>query len=229
MDVRDAVATRYSCRAFLPTPVPLDIVRDILERAARAPSGGNLQPWLVHALAGARLEALKEQLRPRFAKELPRGEGAEYEVYPRELKEPYYGRRARVATQLYDVDRHPARGPARTLSPVLAQLSVLRCAGRPVRLDRPHHGAAAMVRRRRLHPEHHAARARPRAAHLPAGSLDPWHKTVSAFLGLAPEHILFCGIALGYADEAAPINRWRSEREAGRCVRDVRGVVLKAA
>ena len=66
-----------SCRAFLPTPVPLAIVRDILDRAARAPSGGNLQPWLVHALAGARLEELKAQLRPRFAKELPRGEGAE--------------------------------------------------------------------------------------------------------------------------------------------------------
>ena len=78
------------------------IVRDILDRAARAPSGGNLQPWLVHALAGERLEALKDQLRPRFAKELPRGEGAEYQVYPPELKEPYYDRRSRVATQLYD-------------------------------------------------------------------------------------------------------------------------------
>ena len=102
MDVREAIATRYSCRAFLPDkPVAEAIVRDILERAARAPSGGNLQPWLVHAIAGERLEALKSQLRPRFAKELPRGEGAEYDVYPRELKEPYYGRRARVGNQLY--------------------------------------------------------------------------------------------------------------------------------
>ena len=40
-----------------------------------------------------------------------------------------------------------------------------------------------------------------------------WHKTVSAFIQLPPEHILFCGIALGYADEAAPINGWRAERE----------------
>ena len=71
MDVRAAAATRYSCRAFRPDPVPLNIVRDILERAARAPSGGNVQPWLVHAHAGERLEALKDQLRPRFAKELP--------------------------------------------------------------------------------------------------------------------------------------------------------------
>src|SRR5256714_5067572 len=92
MDVRDAIATRYSCRAFLPTPVPLEIVRDILTRAARAPSGGNLQPWLVHALAGQRLETLKAQLQPRFSKELPRGESAEYQVYPPALKEPYYTR-----------------------------------------------------------------------------------------------------------------------------------------
>ena len=101
MDVRDAVATRYSCRAFLPTPVPLGIVREIVDRAARAPSGGNLQPWLVHALAGERLEALKDAIRPRFATLLPRGEGAEYQVYPADLKEPYYGRRGRVGNQLY--------------------------------------------------------------------------------------------------------------------------------
>ena len=101
MDVRDAVASRYSCRAFRPDPVPLDTVREILEQAARAPSGGNVQPWLVHALAGERLEALKDQLRPRFATELPYGEGAEYQVYPPDLKEPYYTRRARVGSQLY--------------------------------------------------------------------------------------------------------------------------------
>src|SRR5258708_11077025 len=101
MDVRDAVASRYSCRAFRPDPVPLTIVREILEQAARAPSGGNVQPWLVHALAGERLGALKDRLRPRFEKELPHGEGAEYEVYPGDLKEPYYTRRSRVGSQLY--------------------------------------------------------------------------------------------------------------------------------
>ncbi len=100
MDVRDAVASRYSCRAFLPTPVPLASVRDILDRAARAPSGGNLQPWLVHALAGERLEAVRALIRPRF-NELPRGEGAEYPVYPAPLKEPYYARRSQVGAALY--------------------------------------------------------------------------------------------------------------------------------
>lgn len=100
MDVRDAVATRYSCRAFLPTPILEATVRDILERASRAPTGGNLQPWIVHALSGARLEALKALVRAR-PDLLPRGEGAEYDIYPRALKEPYYGRRSDVGARLY--------------------------------------------------------------------------------------------------------------------------------
>jgi nitroreductase len=213
MDVRDAVATRYSCRAFLPTAVSLDIVRDILDRAARAPSGGNLQPWLVHALAGARLEELKNQLRPRFAKELPRGEGAEYQVYPRELKEPYSTRRSRVATQLYDsigIPREDRPGRYRQFSrnylfydaPVGLFVSIDRIMGPPQWSDLGGFIENIMLLAR-AHGLHSCAQE----------AWTSWHKTVSSFVGLAAEHILFCGIALGYADEAAPINRWRSERE----------------
>ena len=213
MDVRDAVATRYSCRAFLPTAVSRDVVRDILGRAARAPSGGNLQPWLVHALAGARLEELKSQLRPRFAKELPRGEGAEYQVYPPELKEPYYQRRSRVATQLYDsigIPREDRPGRYRQFSrnylfydaPVGLFVSIDRIMGPPQWSDLGGFIENIMLLAR-AHGLHSCAQE----------AWTSWHKTVSSFIGLAPEHILFCGIALGYADEAAPINRWRSERE----------------
>src|SRR5436309_7446734 len=100
MDVRDAVATRFSCRAFLPRAVPLAVVRDILERAARAPSGGNLQPWRVDALSGSPLEALKALIRPRHG-ELPRGEDTEYAIYPSPLREPYAARRFEVGALLY--------------------------------------------------------------------------------------------------------------------------------
>jgi nitroreductase len=213
MDVRDAIATRYSCRAFLPTPVPRAIVRDILDRAARAPSGGNLQPWLVHALAGARLEQIKQELRPRFAKELPRGEGAEYQVYPPDLKEPYYGRRSRVATQLYDsigIPREDRPGRYRQFArnylfydaPVGLFVSVDRIMGPPQWSDLGGFVQSVMLLAR-AHGLHSCAQE----------AWTSWHKTVSAFIRLAPEHILFCGIALGYADPDAPINCWRSERE----------------
>ena len=32
------------------------------------------------------------------------------------------------------------------------------------------------------------------------------------FLGAGPELMLFCGLALGYGDYSAPINRLRSDR-----------------
>jgi nitroreductase len=215
MDVRDAVASRYSCRAFVPDkPVPRQTVREILERAARAPSGGNLQPWVVHAITGERLEALKAQLLPRFAKELPRGEGSEYDVYPRELKEPYYGRRARVGNQLYASlgiprEDRPARYRqfARNYlfydAPVGLFVLVDRTMGPPQWSD-----VGGFI-------ENIMLLARAYGLHTCAQEAwTNWHKTLNVFLPVPPEHILFCGIALGYADEDAPINRWRAEREA---------------
>ena len=213
MDVRDAIATRYSCRAFLPTPVAKNIVREILECAARAPSGGNLQPWLVHALAGERLEALKAQLRPRFAKELPRGEGAEYQVYPPDLKQPYYTRRSRVGEQLYasiGVPREDKAARYRQFgrnyvcydAPVGLFVSMDRTMGAPQWSD-----VGGFIQNIML-------LARAYGLHTCAQEAwTSWHKTVSAFINLPSEHMLFCGIALGHADENAPINRWRAERE----------------
>ena len=214
MDVAEAIATRYSCRAFLPDkPVSESVVRDILQRAARAPSGGNLQPWLVHAIAGEKLEALKAQLRPRFAKELPRGEGAEYAVYPPELKEPYYGRRARVGNQLYEsikIAREDKAGRYRQFSrnyllydaPVGLFVSMDRIMGPPQWSD-----VGGFIQNIMLLARAHGLHTCPQEAWT------NWHKTLIPFLRIPPEHILFCGIALGYADDETPINRWRSERE----------------
>jgi len=101
MDVIEAIATRFSCRAFLEKPVAESMVRDILVRAARAPSGGNLQPWCVHVLAGKKLAALTALIKPRSG-ELPQGEGTAHNVYPPNLTEPYRTRRFVVGELLYD-------------------------------------------------------------------------------------------------------------------------------
>jgi len=213
MDVRDAIESRYSCRAFRADPVPEAIVREIIERAARAPSGGNLQPWLVHVIAGARIEELKALLRPRFAKELPRGEGAEYDVYPRALKEPYYGRRAQVGNQLYaslGIAREDKPGRYRQYArnylfydaPVGIFVSLDRTMGPPQWSD-----VGGFIQNIML-------LARGYGLHTcPQEAWTGWHKTLNVFLKLPPEHMLFCGIALGVADETAPINQWRAERE----------------
>ena len=211
MDVFDAVASRYSCRAFLSTPVPENTVRDILERASRAPSGGNVQPWRVHVLAGNRLEALRAIVRSRFD-ELPRFEGAEYDIYPPGLKEPYETRRQRAGVMLYQsvgVTREDRAGRYRQYgrnylfydAPVGLFFSIDRGMGRPQWSDLGGYIQTVMLLAR--------------AHGLDACAQEAWthlHKTLYSFLKLPPEYIIFCGMALGHADPSAPINGWRSPR-----------------
>lgn len=212
MDVREAVETRFSCRAFLDTPVPEATVREILERAARAPSGGNLQPWHVYALAGAPLAELKRLIAPR-AVENPRGEGAEYHVYPPGLTEPYETRRRTVGELLYrsiGVARADRPGRYRQYArnflffdaPVGIFFAIDRQMGPPQWSDLGMYVQTVMLLARAF------------GLHCCAQEAWTfWHKTVSAFLGLPSELMLFCGLALGHADPDAAINQWRSPRE----------------
>ena len=46
--VSDAIETRRSIREFLPEkPVSEQLLKGIVQRASRAASGGNIQPWKV--------------------------------------------------------------------------------------------------------------------------------------------------------------------------------------
>src|SRR5690349_5137231 len=67
MDVFEAVDSRISCRWFLDKPVDPKIVRDLIAKASRAASGGNLQPWRVYALTGAPLAELKRRAAAHIA------------------------------------------------------------------------------------------------------------------------------------------------------------------
>ena len=100
MNVSDAVARRFSARAFLDRPVDPDLVRRILDRARQAPSGGNLQPWHVYVVSGGRFKDLIARVGKR-AMETPRGEPMEYHVYPPDLGEPYRSRRFKCGEDLY--------------------------------------------------------------------------------------------------------------------------------
>ncbi|KAB2882504.1 MAG: nitroreductase [Pseudorhodoplanes sp.] len=222
MDVRDAVATRFSCRAFLPIPVPEHIVREILTLAARSPSAGNVQPWRVHALAGERLEALKALLRPRMA-ELPNGEGTEFPIFPHDMPDPYRQRRFAVGEQIYrsiGVRREdkPARYRqyARNFeffgAPAGLFVSIERSfvLGQWIDLGSFIQTVMLLARDYGLHT-------------CPQEAWASFHRTVAAFLSLPPDMMLFCGVALGYADDTAPINSWRTPRESLEAFADFSG------
>jgi len=208
MNVTDAVDRRVSVRAFLDKPVPGALVREILVAAQRAPSGGNLQPWKVHALAGAPLEALKAKVAANLGGETP-----EYNVYPDNLWDPFRTRRFECGEDLYATLGIPREDkPARLQqlfkntqffgAPVGIFFSLDRKLGQPQWADVGMYMQTVML----LAVERGLATcAQEFWARYP--------KTVGEHIGLPDDHILFSGMALGWPDEAAPINSLRTRRD----------------
>jgi nitroreductase len=213
MDVVEAVSSRFSCRAFLSEPVSERIVREIVELAARAPSAGNMQPWRVYALAGEPLESLKALLAPRMTTELPKGEGADYTIYPRPLTEPYSARRFTVGEMLYNAIGIPREDKVARYRQFANNFVFFNA---PVALffaREKKHGPAqwadigGYLQTVCLLARGHGLHTCPQQAWV------SFHKTVRSFLDLPENLMVYSGMAVGYADETAPINRWRSPRE----------------
>ena len=59
MDLREALKTRKSIRGFKPTPVPDELITDILDFARLSPSSTNSQCWEFVVLTGKSLEIAK--------------------------------------------------------------------------------------------------------------------------------------------------------------------------
>ncbi len=100
LDVRTAVTGRKSVRGFKPDPVPVALVRQILDDAARAPSGTNTQPWRVHIA----IDAARDRLSAALTDAAQSGpQQNEYRYSPDELPEPYLSRRRKVGFDLYGI------------------------------------------------------------------------------------------------------------------------------
>ena len=181
-------------------------MREIVERAARAPSAVNIQPWRVDALAGERLEALKALMRPRMS-ELPKGEGGEYPIYPPDLASPYRERRFAVGELLYQSIGIPREDKAARYrqyarnfeffgAPVGLFVSVERSfvLGQWIDLGSYIQNVMLLARDHGLHT-------------CPQEAWASFSRTVANFLDLPASMMLFCGMALGYADEAAALAR----------------------
>ena len=80
--IEEALLSRRSLRAFRPDPVPRETVARILALASRAPSGTNVQPWKVHAAAGAVKERIAAEMVAEFMAHGEEGWKSTYAYYP---------------------------------------------------------------------------------------------------------------------------------------------------
>jgi nitroreductase len=210
--VDEAIASRRSVRAYLPTPVVGTVVREILATAARAPSGNNIQPWHVYVTAGAARDRLSATIIQAWRTE-PEAHVQEYVYSLTEWREPYRARRREVGWGLYDLlgiakgDREGSRRQYERNfvffdAPVGMIFTIERDLGRGSWLDLGMFIENVMT----------AARGRGLDT-CPEAALAPFHKVIRPLLGIPEEEVVVCGMALGHADERAPVNALRTPRE----------------
>jgi nitroreductase len=209
--VDEAIVSRRSVRAFLPTPVEDVVIRDILDVAARAPSGTNMQPWKVYVTSGETLRGIGDAILNSGV----RAEKAvwdEYKYYPDQFFEPYLGRRRANGFGLYstlgigrrDVDRMRAQHDRNFVffdAPVGMIFTIDRRLNQGSWIDYGMFLQNIMI----------AARAR--GLHTcPQAAFAPYHRQIRPVLGIPEEEVVVCGMALGHEDTSKPESTFRTDR-----------------
>ena len=212
-----AITSRMSARAFTNQPVDRAVVEHLLQVASRAPSGTNCQPWRVYVLQGASQAQLVEQVctahdairaNPALAAEYVE----EYDYYPQKWISPYIDRRRENGWGLYgllgigkaDKDKMHAQHQRNFRffdAPVGLMFTVDRAMGRGSLVDYGAFLQSIMVAARG-----HGLHTCPQAA------WNGFAKIILPHIGAGPDEMLVCGMALGYADDAAVVNTFQTPR-----------------
>ncbi len=214
--IEAALRNRRSVRAFRPDPVDLGLVERLLDLAARAPSGTNMQPWRVYALSGEPKAALSSALLQAYDREDYLANASEYEYYPDPFFEPYLTRRRKVGFDLYSL-LGIGRGDkarmhvqhARNLVFFDAPVGLIFTIHRGLRigswLDYGMFLENLIIAARAWGLETCAQAA-----------FAPFHATIRRQLPIHEDEIVVCGMALGYEDTTAIENSLVTERVAAR-------------
>lgn len=206
---RLVIASRRSVRAFLRTPVLRETVEQVLELAARAPSGSNVQPWQVWVLTDAPLVNLGQEL---HALSLVSDPGRDEKPQTHHVREPYRSRRRKVARDLYEALNISRDEPQRMLwqtsrnfvffdAPVGLFFTIDRDLDTNRWLDYGMFLQNIMLAAKAYGLDTCAQQA-----------FVKYEAVIARRLGLNENHKLVCGMALGYADLNAAENTFVAER-----------------
>jgi len=207
MKVSEAVLSRSSIRAFSSKPVNQSLIKSLLKKSQRAPSGGNLQPWKIFVL---NKKSMKDFL--LFQEKWTKPEIPAYDIYPPKLKEPYRTSRFELGEQMYEILGIGREDKDARIAQVMKNFRFFEapCAffcfvdrqmGPPQWSDLGMFLQTFMLLAKE--------------AGLDTCAQEAWsmkHDSVSKFVKAKDSDILFCGMAIGYRDESAAVNSLKSER-----------------
>lgn len=210
MSVENALKKRVSVRAFLDKPIRQEILSTIFERAQLAPSNCNVQPWQTCVVSGTKKERLKAKLlqtinsgarpNPDF-NWLPKYEGIHKDRQFGSAKALYnamdIGREDKKARQLAMVRNWQFfDAPHVVFFTMDKYLDIMGAVdlgiyAQSLALVLTEYGLASCMQ----------------------GALGQFPDPVREILSLPEQRGILFGMSFGYADETAPVNNTRTERE----------------
>lgn len=212
--VDEAITTRKSVRAFLPTPVERATIEELLAVASRSPSGSNIQPWKVRVVAGDVKDNLTQAILDAIERDGFDKYQREWNYYPVQWREPFLGRRRKIGWDMYGllgVGKGDHEGTHR------ARLRNYEFFGAPVgmifTLDEDLEIGSWLDLGILLGAIMIAARGRGLDT-CPQAAFADFHAIIRRQLGIPANEIVICGLALGHIDPDAPVNALETERAA---------------
>ena len=211
MNVTEAVAARRSVRRFLDREVEPALLRAVLDKARAAPSGGNLQPWQATVLTGASLDRLRQAMQAALVAP-PGSETPEYRIYPADLPDPWRARRAANGEAMYEalgIVREDKAGRFAQLArnfdffgaPVGLFVHMPRLMGPPQWADLGLWLQTVML-----------LLVEAGLGSCPQEAWSAYPQTIKQVAGIPDDHLLFCGLAIGWPDPDAPVNSFANAR-----------------
>ena len=211
MNVFDAIRKRHSTRAFLNKDVAIENVTRILDIARYSPSGANTQPWQVAVVSGESKIKLQTALEKAYSSGLK--SQISYKYYPVTWKPVYKKRRHLCGLQLYqslninrsDSEARKAQWAANYRAfdaPVMLLFFIDKEMETGSFLDYGMFLQSIML-----------AAMEEGLATCPQAALAEYPQIVKQILGYGDEINLICGMALGYEDHNAEVNKYRTPRE----------------
>jgi nitroreductase len=214
LSAEEAIRTRRSVRAFLPTPVPRATVESLLALAARSPSGSNIQPWKVRVVAGEARDRLCHAILEALDREGAAAFKREWNYYPVNWREPFLARRRKIGWDLYGLlgigkgdfegtERQRRRNFEFFGAPVGFIFTLDEDLEIGSWLDLGIYIGALMIAARGVGLDT-----------CPQAAFADYHAVIRRELGIPDHEIVICGMALGHADPDAVENRLVTERAA---------------
>ncbi|APV48580.1 hypothetical protein BWI17_02080 [Betaproteobacteria bacterium GR16-43] len=208
----EAIRTRRSVRAFLPTPVDRATVEGLLTLASRSPSGSNIQPWKVRVIAGDVRKRVSAAIHVALDRDGEEGHKREWNYYPVNWREPFLGRRRKIGWDLYGLmgiqkgdfeatEKQRRRNYDFFDAPVGLLFTLDEDLEIGSWLDLGIFIGAVMIAARGLGLDT-----------CPQAALANFHDVLRAELRIPANEVVVCGMALGHADPDAPENKLVTER-----------------